>query len=142
MFSFLRPAGELTRRLRAAGLVDARGAITDRLAALRALNALLLSPADPSALPPVATPGGGIDPASVVPAAPHGLGLRVSFCPMHFHDMRNSFLSQVLTRKLGIPITLALLHMTVGRRAGAFPGLASLATRCEVCSRESSSHRW
>ena len=33
-----------------------------------------------------------------------------------YYDPRNSFLNQVLDRKLGIPITLALVYMEVGRR--------------------------
>jgi regulator of sirC expression with transglutaminase-like and TPR domain len=43
-------------------------------------------------------------------------------------DPRDSFLNEVLTRKSGIPITLSLLFMEVGRRAGlelqgvSFPG--------------------
>jgi regulator of sirC expression with transglutaminase-like and TPR domain len=36
----------------------------------------------------------------------------------NYYDLRNSFLSQVLDRKLGIPITLSLVYMEVGRRAG------------------------
>ncbi|HEX3528748.1 MAG TPA: transglutaminase-like domain-containing protein [Thermoanaerobaculia bacterium] len=45
-----------------------------------------------------------------------------------FYDPRNSFLNQVLDRRLGIPITLAVVCMEVGRRAGlvlegiGFPG--------------------
>lgn len=45
-----------------------------------------------------------------------------------YYDPRNSFLNEVLTRGLGIPITLALVYMEVGRRAGVpldgvgFPG--------------------
>jgi len=45
-----------------------------------------------------------------------------------FYDARNSYLNQVLERRLGIPITLSLLFMEVGRRAGlslagvGFPG--------------------
>jgi len=35
-----------------------------------------------------------------------------------YYDPRNSFLDQVLDRRLGIPITLAVLAMEVGRRAG------------------------
>ena len=35
-----------------------------------------------------------------------------------YYDPRNSFLNQVLDRKLGIPITLALVYMEVGRRVG------------------------
>lgn len=37
-----------------------------------------------------------------------------------YYDARNSFLNDVLDRRLGIPITLALLYMEVGARAG-FP---------------------
>ena len=37
-----------------------------------------------------------------------------------YYDPRNSFLNDVLDRKLGIPITLAVLYMEVGRRVG-FP---------------------
>jgi regulator of sirC expression with transglutaminase-like and TPR domain len=37
-----------------------------------------------------------------------------------YHDPRNSFLNDVLDRGLGIPITLALIYMEVGRRLG-FP---------------------
>ncbi|HRY30716.1 MAG TPA: transglutaminase-like domain-containing protein, partial [Elusimicrobiota bacterium] len=35
-----------------------------------------------------------------------------------YYDPRNSFLNEVLDRKTGIPITLSLLAMEVGRRAG------------------------
>ncbi len=35
-----------------------------------------------------------------------------------YYDPRNSFLDQVLARRLGIPISLAVLTMTVGRRLG------------------------
>lgn len=37
-----------------------------------------------------------------------------------YYDVRNSFLNDVLDRGLGIPITLALIYMEVGRRLG-FP---------------------
>ena len=46
----------------------------------------------------------------------------------HYDDYRNSFLNVVLERRLGIPITLALVYMEVARRANfevqgvAFPG--------------------
>jgi regulator of sirC expression with transglutaminase-like and TPR domain len=36
----------------------------------------------------------------------------------HYSDPRNSFLNDVLTRKLGIPITLSVIYMEVARRAG------------------------
>lgn len=45
-----------------------------------------------------------------------------------YYDPRNSFLNHVLDRRLGIPITLSVLWMEVGRRAGlrlqgvGFPG--------------------
>jgi regulator of sirC expression with transglutaminase-like and TPR domain len=46
----------------------------------------------------------------------------------HYHDFRNSLLNVVLGRRLGIPITLAVIYMEVAKRAGldvqgiAFPG--------------------
>lgn len=46
----------------------------------------------------------------------------------HYDDFRNSLLNVVLTRRLGIPISLAVVYMEVARRAGlevggvAFPG--------------------
>jgi regulator of sirC expression with transglutaminase-like and TPR domain len=45
-----------------------------------------------------------------------------------YYDPRNSFLHDVLERRVGIPITLCILYMEVGRRAGlalqgvSFPG--------------------
>ena len=45
-----------------------------------------------------------------------------------YRDPRNCYLNQVLDRRMGIPITLAVLHMEVGRRVGVplegvnFPG--------------------
>jgi regulator of sirC expression with transglutaminase-like and TPR domain len=45
-----------------------------------------------------------------------------------YQDPRNSFLNEVLSRRLGIPITLSLVYMEVARRAGlalqgvGFPG--------------------
>jgi regulator of sirC expression with transglutaminase-like and TPR domain len=47
---------------------------------------------------------------------------------VHYEDPRNSYLNEVLERRTGIPITLALLYMEVARRAGLpveginFPG--------------------
>lgn len=46
----------------------------------------------------------------------------------NYYDPRNSFLNEVLDRKLGIPITLSILYMEIGRRVGlvlegvSFPG--------------------
>jgi len=36
----------------------------------------------------------------------------------HYYDPRNSYLDEVLTRRRGIPITLSVLAVTVGRRMG------------------------
>jgi regulator of sirC expression with transglutaminase-like and TPR domain len=36
----------------------------------------------------------------------------------NYYDPRNSYLNDVLDRRLGIPITLSLIYVTVGRRAG------------------------
>lgn len=54
-----------------------------------------------------------------------------------YYDPRNSYLNEVIDRKLGIPITLAVLYIEVGRRVGlplsgvSFPGhfLAKCALR-------------
>lgn len=46
----------------------------------------------------------------------------------NYYDVRNSFLNDVLDRRLGIPITLCILYIEVGRRIGlrlrgvSFPG--------------------
>ena len=48
--------------------------------------------------------------------------------PMAFEDPNNSFLNEVLVRRTGLPIALAVVYLEVGRRAGvaleglAFPG--------------------
>lgn len=45
-----------------------------------------------------------------------------------YYDPRNSYLNEVMDRKIGIPITLSVLYMAVGRRVGlpvegvSFPG--------------------
>jgi regulator of sirC expression with transglutaminase-like and TPR domain len=45
-----------------------------------------------------------------------------------YYDPRNSFLNEVLDRKLGIPITLSMIYVEIGRRVGlavrgvSFPG--------------------
>ena len=54
------------------------------------------------------------------------LGLRGN--SENYYDPRNSFLNDVLERKLGIPLTLAIIYIEVGRRIGlplhgvSFPG--------------------
>lgn len=37
---------------------------------------------------------------------------------LDYYDPRNSFLNEVMDRRLGIPITLSVVYMEVGRRAG------------------------
>ncbi len=46
----------------------------------------------------------------------------------HYYDARNSYLNEVLERKIGIPITLSIVYMEIGKRIGlplvgvGFPG--------------------
>ena len=53
---------------------------------------------------------------------------RLSGNAADYYDPRNSFLNEVLDRKVGIPITLSVIYMEVGRRLGmnmfgvGFPG--------------------
>lgn len=64
----------------------------------------------------------------------HELGF--SGAGAEYYDPRNSFLDEVLTSKRGIPITLAILYIDVGRQLGldlhgvAFPG--HFLVRCEM----------
>jgi regulator of sirC expression with transglutaminase-like and TPR domain len=62
------------------------------------------------------------DPGETIAALNHVLFVEEGFRGNreNYYDPRNSFLNQVLDRKLGIPITLALVYMEVARRAG-FP---------------------
>src|SRR5438552_8487835 len=46
----------------------------------------------------------------------HDMGFRGN--QADYYDPRNSYLNQVLDRRLGIPITLSAVAMAVGRRAG------------------------
>jgi len=47
---------------------------------------------------------------------------------LEYYDPRNSYLNQVLERRVGVPITLSILYMEIGRRVGlrlqgvSFPG--------------------
>jgi len=53
-----------------------------------------------------------------------------------YYDLRNSFLNEVLERRVGIPISLSILYMEVGRRIGlqlrgvSFPG--HFLVKCET----------
>src|SRR5438309_117199 len=46
----------------------------------------------------------------------HEMGFRGNV--RDYYDSRNSYLNQVLDRRTGIPITLSLVAMAIGRRAG------------------------
>ncbi len=80
---------------------------------------------------------------SVQAGLPHGATVerrvgRLNACLFHelgfagnqddYYDPRNSFLNEVLDRRVGIPITLSIVYMEVGRRCGlridgvSFPG--------------------
>ena len=59
-----------------------------------------------------------------LPARVHGL-CRYLFHEMgfrgnarHYYDPRNSYFNQVIDRRKGIPITLSLLAMTIGKEVG------------------------
>ena len=53
-----------------------------------------------------------------------------------YYDVRNSYLNEVLDRRLGIPITLSVVYLEIGRRVGlvlhgvAFPG--HFLVKCQV----------
>jgi regulator of sirC expression with transglutaminase-like and TPR domain len=70
---------------------------------------------------------GAISDAQILVAHVHG-ELRFAGNQDAYHDPRNSLVSDVLSRRLGIPITLALVLVEMGRRAGmnvhgvGFPG--------------------
>ena len=75
-------------------------------------------------LPEAATPEDIIDALNAQLFFEEGLRGNAS----EYYDPRNSFLNEVLERKTGIPITLSVLYMEVGRRLGlslagvGFPG--------------------
>ncbi|HKA34993.1 MAG TPA: tetratricopeptide repeat protein [Candidatus Binatia bacterium] len=74
--------------------------------------------------------GGKSDPYRMIAALNHVLFTQESFRGNRgdYYDPRNSFLSDVLERKKGIPITLSVIYTEVARRAGlplrgvGFPG--------------------
>jgi regulator of sirC expression with transglutaminase-like and TPR domain len=65
-----------------------------------------------------------------VPALNHHLFGELGFCgnAQAYYDPRNSYLNEVLERRTGIPITLSIVYLEVGRRLGlqvqgvSFPG--------------------
>ncbi len=74
--------------------------------------------------------GGSVLPEDLVGALNHYLFQEEGFAgnTHNYYDPRNSFLNEVLDRKLGIPITLSVVYMEVGWRLGlplagvSFPG--------------------
>lgn len=79
-----------------------------------------------------------IPPTEIIIALNHFLFDELGFTgnSEEFYDPRNSFLNDVIDRKLGIPITLSILYIEIGRRAGlklrgvSFPG--SFLVKCPV----------
>jgi regulator of sirC expression with transglutaminase-like and TPR domain len=73
---------------------------------------------------------GDISAADAIPALNHYLFDELGFTgnAADFYDPRNSFLNDVLDRRLGIPITLSLVYVEIGQRVGlalrgvSFPG--------------------
>ncbi|MDQ2818756.1 MAG: transglutaminase-like domain-containing protein [Candidatus Eremiobacteraeota bacterium] len=68
----------------------------------------------------VATAVDRSDPYALMAAVLRTLFVVGEFRPndRHYHDPRNSLLSSVLDRRIGIPITLSIVTMEVSRRAG------------------------
>ena len=72
----------------------------------------------------------GAPPEKIITAMNHFLFEEEGFAgnAEHYYDPRNSFLNEVLDRRQGIPITLSIVYMEVGRRLGlslegvSFPG--------------------
>ena len=60
------------------------------------------------------------EPAACLKALSHRLYVELGFCGNRdaYYDPRNSYLNQVIERRTGIPITLAVLYIAVGRRLG------------------------
>jgi len=72
----------------------------------------------------------GAPPENIIATMNHLLFQEKGFAgnEKQYYDARNSFLNEVLDRKVGIPITLSIVYMEVGRRLGlslegvSFPG--------------------
>jgi regulator of sirC expression with transglutaminase-like and TPR domain len=84
----------------------------------------------------------GMEPTTAAPADAMAVVLRLLYQELRFrgnvaeyYDPRNSFLNQVIDRRTGIPITLAIVLLAVCRRAGveaqglSFPGHFLVRTR-------------
>src|SRR5204862_7220023 len=104
------------------------GPYLDRLDALgrEACRRVASAPIDPGSAPPRVDP----ERYAGVMALNDYLFKELRFVgnELHYEDPRNSCLNEVLDRRTGIPITLALLYIEVARRAGVhvegvnFPG--------------------
>ena len=72
----------------------------------------------------------GAPPENIIATMNHLLFQEKGFAgnEKQYYDARNSFLNEVLDRKVGIPITLSIVYMEIGRRLGlslegvSFPG--------------------
>ncbi|KAK9804368.1 hypothetical protein WJX72_009528 [[Myrmecia] bisecta] len=126
--------GELKRRLAAAGVAGGRRA-------LETLNCLLFGPMAPeqhTAYEDVMLefqstgPSGASDwtwtqaEARHLVIPPDGYGLALKGDARSYYDRSNSLLPYVLVHKKGIPISLAVVHAAVGRRAGLPIGMVSV----------------
>ena len=60
------------------------------------------------------------DPVEVIEAINHSLFAELGFAGNieKYDDPRNSFLNDVLDRRLGIPITLSVIYIEIGERLG------------------------
>jgi regulator of sirC expression with transglutaminase-like and TPR domain len=67
-----------------------------------------------------ASAGGRHDPHRLIAALGEYLFAQLGFRGNadHYYDPRNSFLNEVLDRRIGIPITLSAVYLEVGRRIG------------------------
>src|ERR1051326_9365915 len=100
-------------RLDSSPYLDERGAI-----GLEAKRRVAAASVDPGGAPPL------VDPerfAGVMALNEYLFGeLHFIGNDRHYEDPRNSFLNEVLERRTGIPISLALVYMEIARRAGLY----------------------
>lgn len=85
------------------------------------LHSSSLSPSSPSSASPSSSAPSSSDPVrSALAALNHVLFIQLSFQgdSERYYDARNSFINDVLKRRLGIPISLAVVYMCVSHRIG------------------------
>lgn len=81
---------------------------------------------------------GADDPIAILEMMNHNLFAELEFSGNvdNYQDPRNSYLNEVIDRRLGIPITLSLVYIEIGRRLGldidgvSFPG--HFLVRCRI----------